>query len=94
MASQSACDVIVNIPEGGVTQFMLPRDYRQSGNSKANKTIVIESSCDTNIAAFNRDTFSSDGFLSLPTTALGESTRSSTVYMKLVAQGGGLLLYI
>lgn len=72
MNAQAACDILINIPEGGMKQFVLPKEYRQSGNSKANKTVVIETSCGVDVAAFNKDTFSSDGFMALPATALGK----------------------
>lgn len=67
-----ACDINVQIPEGGVQRYALPEWFRQRGSSNSFRSILIESSCPIDVAGYNADRFSNDAFMVLPATMLGK----------------------
>lgn len=75
-----ACDINVMIPEGGMKKYTLSKLNRLKGTAIEDKAIVIESDCQLDVAAYNSDTFSNDGFLVLPSTSLGTEYRVVAYY--------------
>lgn len=66
------CDISVPLTEGTMQRFVLPENYKLTGSDVFNKTVLVDSTCPIDVAAYNVDRFSNDAFLVLPTSKLGQ----------------------